>query len=208
MDRRGAAHAATKPFADRTDLKLLMGILLLLLVALCGPAIAQSSDVPDNKVPKTETAENNNQYPTEGTSVQTGREDLPTGYITYKTPYEYYLVIVTVGTLLVILIALVAISWRTGLTPHFSRTFTIVVVVFAALFLIAAGYSDKQAAPVYALLGSIVGYLFGRMKDEPAQDDPEKPAPRTSGTPDKDTIQPAPASIPPKPATRTQEGEQ
>ena len=36
------------------------------------------------------------------------------------------------------------------------------IVISAALFLVVAGYSDQQVAPVFALLGAIAGYLFGR----------------------------------------------
>jgi hypothetical protein len=37
-----------------------------------------------------------------------------------------------------------------------------VLIVFAALFLVVAGYSDSQIAPAFGLLGTIAGYLFGK----------------------------------------------
>ena len=40
------------------------------------------------------------------------------------------------------------------------------VVISAALFLVVAGYSDQQVAPVFALLGAIAGYLFGKTGGE------------------------------------------
>jgi len=36
------------------------------------------------------------------------------------------------------------------------------LVISASLFLVVAGYSDQQVAPVFALLGAIAGYLFGK----------------------------------------------
>ena len=42
------------------------------------------------------------------------------------------------------------------------RAFVTVLVVVAAVFLVVAGYSEKQIAPVVGLLGTIVGYVLGR----------------------------------------------
>lgn len=37
-----------------------------------------------------------------------------------------------------------------------------VLIIVAALFLVVAGYDDKQIAPVMGLLGTIAGYLLGK----------------------------------------------
>lgn len=37
-----------------------------------------------------------------------------------------------------------------------------VLIIVAALFLVVAGYDDKQMAPVMGLLGTIAGYLLGK----------------------------------------------
>ena len=42
------------------------------------------------------------------------------------------------------------------------RIFGTVIIIISAVFLIVAGYSDKQIAPVMGLLGTIVGYLLGK----------------------------------------------
>ena len=47
------------------------------------------------------------------------------------------------------------------------RTFGILVIIFAAIFLVIAGYSDTQITPVIGLLGTIAGYLLGRKTDQP-----------------------------------------
>ena len=53
------------------------------------------------------------------------------------------------------------------------RVFGTTLVVVLAVFLVVAGYSDTQIAPVIGLLGTIAGYLLGR-------------TPRNAGTPDKE----------------------
>lgn len=55
------------------------------------------------------------------------------------------------------------------------RIFGTILIIVSAVFLVVAGYSDKQIAPVMGLLGTIVGYLLG--KDVP------KPAPRGDENP-------------------------
>lgn len=42
------------------------------------------------------------------------------------------------------------------------RVFGTIMIVFLAVFLVVAGYSDTQIAPVMGLLGTIAGYLLGK----------------------------------------------
>jgi hypothetical protein len=72
-----------------------------------------------------------------------------------------------VAILLIALVILALVGRGAGLSVDFTKTFVLVIIIFAALFLITAGYSDQQAAPVYGILGTILGYLFGRT-DRPA----------------------------------------
>lgn len=59
------------------------------------------------------------------------------------------------------------------------RPFGTILIVIGAVFLIVAGYSEKQIAPVIGLLGTIAGYILG--KDAKSQSgaetepQPEKP---------------------------------
>ena len=104
---------------------------------------------------------------------------------TSKTSYELWLAGIVI-TLLIALVGILALyGWGSsiGLTAEFQRTFLLLTVVFSALFLVAAGYSDRQTAPVFSLLGAIVGYLFGRAPGvEPAaQPDAGKPGDTTAG---------------------------
>ncbi len=67
-------------------------------------------------------------------------------------------------------IALYTFIFRNERNENFSRNFIILTVVFSALFLIVAGYSEQQTAPVFGLLGTIIGYLFG-VTTKPKLDD-------------------------------------
>lgn len=61
------------------------------------------------------------------------------------------------------------------------KVFGTILIIVAAVFLIVAGYSEKQIAPVIGLLGTIVGYILGK----------EQPPTITKLSPNK-FIQPTP----------------
>jgi hypothetical protein len=50
---------------------------------------------------------------------------------------------------------------------------TMVIVIFAA-FLVVAGYTDTQIAPVIGLLGTIAGYLLGSRDKDVEEKDKDK----------------------------------
>lgn len=89
-----------------------------------------------------------------------------TAQITFKTPYELYLTGLTVILGIAFAILFCLIHWLGVADEGFARSYLVLVVVFAALFLIVAGYSQEQVAPVFGLLGSIIGYIFGRLSSE------------------------------------------
>lgn len=47
------------------------------------------------------------------------------------------------------------------------KTLGTILIIVSALFLVVAGYSDKQIAPVIGLFGTIAGYLLGKNSNEP-----------------------------------------
>lgn len=51
------------------------------------------------------------------------------------------------------------------------RIFGTILIVVSSLFLVVAGYSDKQIAPVLGLLGTIVGYLLGKEECKKKKED-------------------------------------
>jgi hypothetical protein len=48
------------------------------------------------------------------------------------------------------------------------------LVVTAGMFLIVAGYSQDQAAPLMGLLGTVAGYLLGKERNQPAEPGPRE----------------------------------
>ena len=72
-----------------------------------------------------------------------------------------------IGAFAILSFALVGfLIWQKKNAEQILRTFGILVIIFAAVFLVVAGYSDTQITPVIGLLGTIAGYLLGR-KIEP-----------------------------------------
>lgn len=63
--------------------------------------------------------------------------------------------------------------WKKRNAEQILRTFGILIIVFASVFLVIAGYSDTQITPVIGLLGTIAGYLLGR-RIEPATSEPDR----------------------------------
>lgn len=47
-----------------------------------------------------------------------------------------------------------------------TRLIIVTLVIMGSLFVIMAGYSDTQIAPIFALFGTIVGYLFGKKSNK------------------------------------------
>jgi len=62
------------------------------------------------------------------------------------------------------------------------RAFALVLIIVAAVFLIVAGYTEQQIAPVMGLLGTIAGYLLGSRHATEEGATTEKETPST-GTP-------------------------
>jgi uncharacterized membrane protein len=144
---------------------------VLLFVALLGClAVYLSADIrfalAEEKLPAAQTipADANQPPPVADTSAPSRSQRVGSGYLTSKTPYEFYLAGLTI---FLGVSALVLVSWlfRKHLqekTDEFVKLFAFVIVSFAAIFLIVAGYADSQVAPAYSLLGTIIGYVFGR----------------------------------------------
>ena len=91
------------------------------------------------------------------------------GPIEYTTPNEkipigFYLSlgVLAFGLVLIIFTGFVALKRNSGWDQEATRIFAVSVIVIAGLFLITAGYSDRQIAPMFGLLGTIVGYLLGK----------------------------------------------
>ena len=66
------------------------------------------------------------------------------------------------GTLLLFGEILVVYKANKGWDTRSFRVVGLTLVMIIAVLLIAAGYAQEQMAPVFAILGSITGYLIGR----------------------------------------------
>jgi len=72
------------------------------------------------------------------------------------------LAVLVFGILLLMLEVAVIFRQRQGWGSNSMRIVGLTLVVIAGVFLITAGYSESQIAPMIGLLGTIVGYLLGK----------------------------------------------
>jgi hypothetical protein len=159
-----SAHATAKT----------IGELVLAQTSPSQPSASGSQQRITNPPPGTGQASgpNNSAAPT---------DDGPKAYVTFKTPYEFFLCLITVALGIAALL-LLAIMYGRRPPEEFARVFTVSLVIFAALFLIVAGYNEKQTAPVFGLLGTVLGYIFGKVASPPASATPQNQAPPTNPT--------------------------
>lgn len=69
-------------------------------------------------------------------------------------------VLLAFGFLAVLLVGVLLLRNRRA--DDVLRTVGVILIIFATLFLVVAGYDDKQIAPVIGLYGTIAGYLLGK----------------------------------------------
>jgi hypothetical protein len=87
------------------------------------------------------------------------------GFISTKTPYEFWLTCI-IGFLGLSIIA--SLIWAIRKSANFrpediTRPIIIITVIVGTLILVTAGYSNEQIAPAFGLFGTIVGYILGRL---------------------------------------------
>jgi hypothetical protein len=70
------------------------------------------------------------------------------------------------GLVLILFIGAIAYKNNNGWDRELTRIFTVSLVIVAGLFLITAGYTDQQIAPMFGLLGTIAGYLLGKSTNQ------------------------------------------
>ncbi len=73
------------------------------------------------------------------------------------------LYILAFGLIITLFAGIIAIYTK-GWNREATNVFTVTIIVTAGLFLMTAGYSSQQIAPMYGLLGTIVGYLLGKTR--------------------------------------------
>jgi hypothetical protein len=70
------------------------------------------------------------------------------------------------GLALILFIGAIAYKKNNVWDRELTRIFTVSLVIIAGLFLITAGYTDQQIAPMFGLLGTIAGYLLGKSANQ------------------------------------------
>jgi hypothetical protein len=70
--------------------------------------------------------------------------------------------ILTFGLIILGLQIIVMLKFGKGWESNSIRISGITLIIIAGLFLITAGYSQDQIAPMVGLLGTIAGYLLGK----------------------------------------------
>lgn len=88
------------------------------------------------------------------------------------TRLEFILSIsVLVFGLVILLLQVYLIKTRKISSEDIIKFVTITLIIISTLFLITAGYSNDQIAPAVGLLGTIAGYLLGRIQHTTTFDD-------------------------------------
>lgn len=86
----------------------------------------------------------------------------PDYFITKK---EFWLAIAVLICLIIVLIFEFKLIKERQLDDQTAvRLLIVTMVILGSLFIIIAGYTDTQIAPIFALFGTICGYLFGKME--------------------------------------------
>jgi hypothetical protein len=122
--------------------------MLLLILIQCGES-AGTDDTGNGGVPPPDT------------DVNVDRTKSETDLIIYLS-----LGVLAFGLVLVSLLTMIVFKKDIGWSQDISRAFTLSVLVTSGLFLITAGYSGQQIAPMFGLLGTIAGYLLGKSSSQ------------------------------------------
>jgi hypothetical protein len=107
-----------------------------------------------------------NKKPAQTSSNKTGTTETGKAQWTPEIATKMSAGIFLFGILLFVMISVLV--WKNKSVDSLLRTFGILLIIVASVFLVIAGYSDQQIAPVMGLLGTIAGYLLSR-KTEPLE---------------------------------------
>ncbi len=83
---------------------------------------------------------------------------------------EMSLYVLGFGLVLSIFTGIIALRTK-GWNREATNVFTVTIIITAGLFLMTAGYSSEQIAPMYGLLGTVVGYLLGKTRSTDAKNE-------------------------------------
>lgn len=94
-----------------------------------------------------------------------GTNEIPEPTVAEKMNFakEMSLYVLGFGLVLSIFTGIIALRTK-GWNREATNIFTVTIIITAGLFLMTAGYSSEQIAPMYGLLGTVVGYLLGKTR--------------------------------------------
>ena len=102
-----------------------------------------------------------------GTGNSPPAPDDETGVISPLSRLEFSLSLAVLGFGLIILCIEIFLIRARQISPEDTiKFFVITLIIISTLFLITAGYSNDQIAPATGLLGTIAGYLLGRIQNK------------------------------------------
>ena len=148
-------------------LQLLLAFILLTCIATAiSYAQTDSISEPTESAPVAQHAnENVIQDPNDsGITVE-----LPTS----ERSYRLSLFILLFGILLIIC-EMILVRHSKICAEDTIKFIVITIIIVSTLFLITAGYSNNQIAPAVGLLGTITGYLLGKINPTPPNTDESK----------------------------------
>lgn len=141
---------------------LLSSIILILLLAV--PALSQQNEIKSSEMSSIQTGSDQEFGPIEYSISKEEASNVDNVVMQPRSKLELYLSlgVLIFGLILIIFTGIVAYKKNSGWDQEATRIFAVSVIVTAGLFLMTAGYSDQQVAPMFGLLGTIVGYLLGK----------------------------------------------
>jgi hypothetical protein len=155
----------------KPKIAIIFGVLTILLIA-SGQTLKQNDTSPDSSIvdlstnytpPTVEPNEDNSWANKQANSMQDNTKIELTAGQRLSFAKEMSLYILAFGLILAIFTGVIAIMTK-GWTREATNIFTVTIIITAGLFLMTAGYSSEQIAPMYGLLGTIVGYLLGKTR--------------------------------------------
>jgi hypothetical protein len=143
---------------------LIFAIFAVLVIELADSQIQQETDGIKSSGLKENQTYDIKLEPIENVIPSGGVQNTDNVIIKPRSNTEIYLSlgVLAFGVILILFTGFVALKKNSGWDQEATRIFAVSVIVTAGLFLITAGYSDQQIAPMFGLLGTIVGYLLGK----------------------------------------------
>ncbi len=101
----------------------------------------------------------------------------------WTVQYQYTAALIAalifVGLVFFLAVSAVVLRSGEGLTDRYMKLTVIILVVVVALSVSISGFSEQSTNSVLGLIGTIVGYLLGRMDTKSGKPQDEKETPPT-----------------------------